>query len=199
MQKRIALLAALSLAACQQESTPDAESVERISLEETGPRQPAAEISPDTSRSGWMVAANGQAILFGNPGDPPFLTLACDLSTEEPGFTIIRHAEALPGQSALFPFVGNGMRSRFLSDAVLARSGGESEWRWETRLPADDPQLDVFAGTRELTATLPGHGMLEIVGSRIPGQFLDWCRAGGETDTDDEDGDEASEDAEAED
>ncbi len=55
-----------------------------------------------------------------------------------------------------------------------------NEWRWEAHVPAADPQLDIFEGTRELTATLPGRGMLEIAGSRIPGEFVAWCRAGGE-------------------
>lgn len=174
------LTSALLLTACgsEQESAPQPE---RIALEDAGPRPARADPSPDTSGSGWIVAASGQAIHFGNSTDEPFLTLACELGEDPIGFTIIRHAEAFPGQTALFPFVGNGMRSRFLSDATLAQTPEGGEWRWETHLPADDPQLDVFAGTRDLTATLPGRGMLEIAGSRIPGQFLDWCRAGGET------------------
>ena len=81
----------------------------------------------------------------------------------------------MPGQTALFPIYGNGVRSRFLADATLA----DEEWRWEARLPASSPQLDVFAGPRQLIATLPGKGMLEIEGSRIPGEFVEWCRAGG--------------------
>ncbi len=154
--------------------------MQQIALDDTGPPQARAFPSPDTSGAGWTVAANGQAILFSDPGADPWLTLACDLSEDPARFTIIRHAAALPGQSALFPFVGNGMRSRFLADATLGQTEDGGEWRWEAVLPVDDPQLDVFAGTRDLTATLPGRGMLEISSSRIPGQFLDWCRAGGE-------------------
>ena len=55
----------------------------------------------------------------------------------------------------------------------------EGEWRWEGLLAAGDPQLDVFTGPRELEATLPGGGTLLIEGSRIPGEFVNWCRAGG--------------------
>ncbi len=183
MRVPVILLAALTLTACQQGSAPTPEGVERVSLDELGARHARAYASPDTSEAGWSVAASGQAIHFGNPGEDPWLTLSCELGDTPIGFAIIRHAEALPGQTALFPFVGNGMRSRFLSDATLAQTPEGGEWRWETHLPADDPQLDVFAGTRDLTATLPGRGMLEIAGSRIPGQFLDWCRAGGETAT----------------
>lgn len=181
MRKLTAFTLILALAACQQDPAPAPEGVESISLDDTGPRQAVAYASPDTSMSGWMVAASGTAILFGNPGEDPFLTLECELTDNAPPqLAIIRHAEALPGQTALFPFIGNGMRSRFFSDATLHREGDASVWRWETHLPADDPQLDIFAGTREMTATLPGRGMLEIPGSRIPGQFLDWCRNGGE-------------------
>jgi len=164
------------LTACGQASEPTPET-QRIALDDTGPREARAYPSPDTAESFWTVAESGQAIRFGDSGEDPWLTLECDLEETPIGFTIIRHAEALPGQSALFPFVGNGMRSRFLTDARLS----DGEWRWETKLPVNDPQLDVFAGTRDLTATLPGRGMLEIRGSRIPGEFLDWCRAGGRT------------------
>jgi len=76
---------------------------------------------------------------------------------------------------ALFPVLGNGMISRFQIDAVLH----DGEWRWEGTLPAADPQLEVFTGPRELQATLPGGGSLVIEGSRIPGEFVEWCRAGG--------------------
>ncbi len=168
------------LAACdRQQSEPLPESAQQIAIDEIGPPQAKANPSPDTSAAGWTVAEDGQSILFSNAGEAPWLTLACDLSESPAQFTIIRHAEALPGQSALFPFVGNGMRSRFLADAVLAQTADGGEWRWEASLPATDPQLDIFEGARDLTATLPGRGMLEIGGSRIPGQFLLWCRAGG--------------------
>ncbi|KLI63419.1 hypothetical protein [Aurantiacibacter marinus] len=170
------MIALCALTACGTQSEPAPET-QRIAIDDTGPREARAYPSPDTTSALWTVADSGQAIRFGNAGEDPWLTLACDLDGTPIQFIIIRHAEALPGQSALFPFVGNGMRSRFLTDTRLS----EGEWRWETRLPVDDPQLDVFAGTRDLTATLPGRGMLEIGGSRIPGEFLDWCRAGGRT------------------
>ena len=174
---RFALAAsACLLAGCSNASEPSVSEPARISLDDTGPRTASAISSPDTSLASWSVAEDGQAIHFGDDGEDPLLTLACDLRAEEPLFEIIRHAKALPGQSALFPFIGNGMRSRFMADAAL----DDGEWRWEATLAADDPQLNVFAGQRDFTATLPGHGMLEIGGSRIPGEFLEWCRSGGE-------------------
>lgn len=173
--KRATLILLLALAACDRQPAIQQEDVQRVSLDEAS-REAMAEPSPDTSASRWSVADDGQAIAFGNAGDAPFLTLACEVEAEPPQFVIIRHARALPGQGALFPVLGNGMSSRFLVDATL----GEDGWDWEARLPADDPQLEVFAGNRDLIATLPGRGTLEIAGSRIPGEFLEWCRAGGQ-------------------
>jgi hypothetical protein len=88
---------------------------------------------------------------------------------------IVRHVTARPGEKALLPVIGNGTISRFKVDAVLSGD----EWRWEGALPAGDPSLDVFTGPRELEATLPGGGSVLIAGSRIPGEFVNWCRAGG--------------------
>jgi hypothetical protein len=137
------------------------------------PEAPIA--SPDTAGAAWTVAGSGQAIEFGRPGQPTLLTLACDLRKTPVQFRIVRHVGARPGEKALFPVIGNGTISRFKLDATLA---GE-EWRWEGALLASDPSLDVFTGPRELEATLPGGGTLLIEASRIPGEFVTWCRAGG--------------------
>jgi hypothetical protein len=148
---------------------------QRISLDEARAKVAEPLPSPDTEGAAWTVTDNGQAIHFGRAGAPPFLTLACDLRADPATLTIIRHVEARPGQKALFPVLGNGMVSRFKVDAAL----DEGEWRWEGVLPASDPQFDVFTGPLELEATLPGGGTLLIEGSRIPGEFVNWCRAGG--------------------
>ena len=147
--------------------------VQRVELEPQ-PRSQAAP-SPDTSQAGWTVSADAQAIAFGNAEAVPFLTLTCVLDQPEPHLTITRHAPAFPGQGALFPVIGNGVNARFMADAVLA----DGDWRWEAQVEAADPRLDVFGGRRDIIATLPGHGTLEIAGDRIPGDFVDWCRSGG--------------------
>ena len=179
MLRALPFLALVSLAACGQ---GESNAAQRIDLEQAH-RAPLSvpATSPDTTGATWSVSADGQAIDFGNPGAPPLISLGCDLAQNPPAIVIVRHAETRPGQSALFPVLGNGMRSRFLVDAVLHQDEGSTrrEWRWEGALPADDPQLDVFTGPREITATLPGAGMLEIAGSRIPGEFVEWCRRGG--------------------
>jgi hypothetical protein len=148
---------------------------QRISLDEARAKVAEPLPSPDTEGAAWTVTNDGQAIHFGQAGAPPFLTLACDLRAGPATLTIIRHVEARPGLKALFPVLGNGMVSRFKVDAAL----DEGEWRWEGVFPASDPQFDVFTGPLELQATLPGGGSLLIDGSRIPGEFVNWCRAGG--------------------
>lgn len=167
------LLAALTLLAACGESAP--QQAQRISLEEARhvPAEPL--LSPDTSGAAWAVSGNGQAIRFGLPGEPPWMSLECDLRQTPALLRIVRHAPARPGQKALFPVIGNGTISRFKVDAALSAD----EWRWEGALPASDPALDVFTGPRELEATMPGRGTLLIAGSRVPGEFVNWCRAGG--------------------
>ncbi|GAA0274884.1 hypothetical protein GCM10009127_14320 [Alteraurantiacibacter aestuarii] len=174
MRLLIAAICILPLAACDR---PEPAPVQRIALANVRTSSPQVMLeSPDTSTAAWVVNQSGQAIHFGEADQDPLITLDCRLQQSPPQLAIIRHAPARPGLSALFPVIGNGMRSRFLVDAKLT----DGEWRWEATLPADDPQLDVFTGPRDITATLPGGGMLEIAGSRIPGEFVTWCRAGGQ-------------------
>lgn len=171
--RAVPLVLLCSVAACDGGDEPV--QAQRISLDQSraAPAQPA--VSPDTSTASWKVSADGQAVDFGEPDQRPLLTLACRLREQPAQFTIIRHVGAKPGQKALFPVLGNGMVSRFKLDAKL----GSGRWRWEGTLPASDPMLEVFMGPRELEATLPGGGTLLIDGSRIPGEFVNWCRAGG--------------------
>ena len=161
------------LTACQGEQEPV--HAQRFSLDASRhvPVEPLN--SPDTAGAAWSVTKDARAIEFGRPGAPPLLTLACDLRKPPAQLRIVRHVAARPGEKALLPVIGNGTISRFKVDGTLA--GGE--WRWEGALPASDPSLDVFTGPRELEATLPGGGSLLIAGSRIPGEFVNWCRASG--------------------
>ena len=168
-----AILPILALAACGRAEEPvDAQ---RISLEDARAeiREPLP--SPDTESAAWTVATDGQAIRFGNEGERPFLSLACRVRDDPPTITVIRHAPARPGEKALFPVIGNGTISRFKVDAGLA----DNEWRWAGTVPADDALLEVFTGPREIEATLPGAGTVRVAGSRIPGEFIAWCRQGG--------------------
>src|SRR6188768_2361233 len=165
--------ALLALTACKGEQEPV--QAQRFSLDAARHVPEAPIASPDTRNAAWSVTKDAQAIDFARPGADPLLSLACDLRKTPAQLRIVRHVVARPGEKALLPVIGNGTISRFKVDATLA--GGE--WRWEGLFAATDPSLDVFTGTRELEATLPGGGMLLIGGSRIPGEFVNWCRAGG--------------------
>ena len=163
----------LTLAACDRAEEPV--DPQRISLDAARGEAREPLPSPDTENARWTVAPNGQAVAFGNPGARPFLSLACRVKDDPPTIRVIRHAEARPGEKALFPVLGNGTISRFKADAALE----DDEWRWQAVVPADDPLLEVFTGAREIEATLPGAGSVIIAGSRVPGEFIAWCRRGG--------------------
>ncbi len=167
----------LLLAACQQAPEEAAPPAQRVAFAADNRALNAPLASPDTSEARWAVDESGQAIHFADEGaERPLLSLDCRLSEQPPQMRIIRHVRSRPGQGALLPVIGNGMIARFLVDATLQ----QGEWRWEGAVEAADPMLDVFTGPRPITATLPGGGMLEIAGSRIPGEFITWCRAGGD-------------------
>ncbi len=168
------LILLLFLAACGDGGDAPVQA-QRISLDDARAKVAEPLLSPDTEGARWTVTENGQAIEFGRSDTEPFLTLACNLREAPATITIVRHVAARPGQKALFPVLGNGHAARFKVDAAL----DEGEWRWEGVFRAIDPQFDVFTGPLELEATLPGGGTLLIEGSRIPGEFVNWCRAGG--------------------
>jgi hypothetical protein len=169
------LFGALPLLAACGEGGDTPVQAQRISLDDARAKVAEPLLSPDTEGAGWAVSADQRAIAFARPGAAPFLTLACNLRQAPATLTIVRHVRARPGQKALFPVIGNGKISRFKVDAALS----DGEWRWEGVLPASDAQFDVFIGPGELQATLPGGGTLLIEGSRVPGEFVTWCRAGG--------------------
>jgi hypothetical protein len=168
-----ALAALAALTACGRQPQ-----VQRVDLEDV---PNAAELtltaSPDTSGAKWTITADGKGIDFGKPAAVPFLSLTCAISTGKapPQLDIIRHAQSQPGAKALFAVLGNGITSRLKLDAALGKDG----WRWEGRYPASSPELDVFTGTRDIEATLPGGGMLHVAGSSLPRDFIDWCRRNG--------------------
>ena len=184
MTTRTALvIAALALAACDQ-TAPAAVEVQRVDIGEERMPMPEVIDSPDTSDAIWTVREDGQAIRFGDEGGPPMMSLVCRRDEDPPRMLVVRHVQARPGVEALFPVLGNGTRSRFEVDAALV----DGEWRYQGEFDAGDTRLDVFTGPRALEATLPAGGMLEIAGSHIPGEFVEWCRAGGgeATDADEE-------------
>ena len=161
----VLLASAVLLSACDQPR------VERVELHQAQ-AEPLA--SPDTEGATWSTTEDERGINFGLPGEKALLTLRCRAPEGElPILRLIRHAPAQPGKKALFPVIGNGMIARFKVDAVLT----DNEWRWEGIYPADAPEWQVFSGPRDIEATLPGGGTLQIAGSTLPREFITWCRS----------------------
>src|SRR4051812_24442724 len=95
--------ALLLLAACHREQAPV--QGQRIALDQVPSQGEQPLPSPETEGARWMPSADGQAIDFGRPGQRAFLTLACNVRSDPPRVTIIRHAPARPGEKALFPVI----------------------------------------------------------------------------------------------
>jgi hypothetical protein len=188
VNRRVApLIAVIALAACHRGAAP----VERISLDEArgGPEAPIN--APDTKNAAWTVSADGKRIDFALPGQKPLLTLECRTGGALPVVRIERHVRSRPGESALFPVLGNGPNARFLLAA--AQEGGE--WLWRGDVPVTDAQLDVFRAGR-LEATLPGGGSLIVAASPVPGELVEHCREGVPMPSPSEAGEEPAEDEE---
>jgi hypothetical protein len=161
------------LAACGQDEAPV--EAQRIALDEASAPTAIIELSPDTTSALWTASADGLSVAFGTQGAPAMLTLECRLKDNPARLAVIRHAPARAGLQAMFPVIGNGRISRFKLDAVRTGDG----WQWAGALPVADPLNDVFVGAGSLEATLPGGGSLIIAPSRIPSEFVNWCREGG--------------------
>ena len=172
-KRQIALALTVALAACGRQPR-----VQRVDLDDVpNATDLTLTTSPDTTGAKWTITPDGKGIDFGKVVTKPFLSLTCAISEDKspPQLTIIRHAQSQPGAKALFAVLGNGIVSRLKLDAALGRDG----WRWEGHYPASSPELDVFTGTRDIQATLPGGGMLQIAGSNLPRDFVNWCRNNG--------------------
>ena len=132
--------------------------------------------SPNIISAMWTIAPDGRGIRFGRAPDEPYLSLVCKTSkSAPPALEITRHAQSEPGAKALFAVIGNGVVSRLNLDARLGHEG----WQWSAVYPADAPQFDAFTGPRAIEATLPGAGMIQMAGSGLPREFIEWCRQGG--------------------
>lgn len=166
---RSVLVFLLALAACQ---PPAADNyVERVELAEKQRSVGEPIRSPDTQGAIWAAAEEPLRLLYGKPGEPPLIALACDLAGHEPQLHVTRFARADAEAKALFAFVGNGHIARIPVDAEY---NGRA-WLWEGSVPADTYQLGALTGPRALYATLPGAGRVEINASPRPGQLIEAC------------------------
>lgn len=140
-------------------------------------RGPSAPIpSPDTARALWSPSASrAERIVYGVPGEPALLALECLREADQTAagsLRITRYAPADKGAGALLALIGNGSIGRLEVDATP--HGKQHIWQGE--IPADHPGWEALNGPREMTATVPGAGLVRLNPSPLPMQLLEDCR-----------------------
>lgn len=130
--------------------------------------------SPDTEGAVWARSPqNAQRIVYGVPGEPALMALTCLAQGELPRVEITRMSPADEGAGALLALIGNGHIGRMEVDALEV--AGRTVWQGTTL--AANPALEPLAGPRQLTATIPGAGMVTLNPSTLPMAFLEACRS----------------------
>ena len=175
MSRRFLPLTALvlTLSACSRgggDGQADGASV-RLAIPSDNPPLEAPPAQPEGTV--WARGAGGEA-LFGVPGAPALLTIACiEDPALGPRLRFARFTRAPAGAKALFALEGNRHVARVPLDVVTP--GDPGEWRGDY-----DPALETalaLKGPLEIKATLPGGGTLVLAPSPLPGEVLDSCRA----------------------
>ncbi|MEM6908244.1 MAG: hypothetical protein AAF494_06155 [Pseudomonadota bacterium] len=164
-------LALASLAACKPPPTDAGLERDTPMAEPSIASEPLP--SPDTEGAIWMPSGDAQRIVYGIPGEPPLMALACAGESKISTLTITRMSPADEGAGALMALIGNGAIGRLPIDAT--ERAGRSVWHGE--LPAADPVWEPLIGPRRITATVPGAGMVVLNPSPLPMQLVRACRS----------------------
>lgn len=161
----------LALSGCK---PPPTDAAIARSDEISQPARPSApQASPDTTLAIWTQSAQPQRLVYGVPGQPVLLSLECvEGGTEKAGIIITRHAPADKGAGALLALIGNGAIGRIAVDATEV--GGRRLWQGQGA--AMDAAWEPFTGPREVTATVPGAGLVRFNPSALPRTLLAQCR-----------------------
>lgn len=130
--------------------------------------------SPDTEGALWAPSKAPQRILYGKPGQPPLLALAClGAPGTPPRLQITRFAPADEGAGAFLALIGNSHVARVPMDAVRV----DGALIWQGSIALDDPHVEVLTGRREIGATLPGAGRVVLNPGDAPVRLIEECRA----------------------
>ncbi len=170
----IALLAAAAIPACKPPPTDSdmARAATIVSLQAPSAPHP----SPDTKDAIWRLSEKQEGrLVYGVPGEPALLALECRPGPDEALgiIRIMRYAPADRDAGALLALIGNGAIGRLEVDAT--RQGKRQIWQGEA--PADNIGWEPLDGPREITATVPGAGLVRLNPSPLPMQFLRDCRS----------------------
>ncbi|MEO1221565.1 MAG: hypothetical protein AAFY42_09490 [Pseudomonadota bacterium] len=170
--RRFPFIALLALAACKPPPT-DADMLR--DMPETEPTFASAPLpSPITEGAMWALSQRTEGrLIYGVPGEAALLSLECD-TTATPTLRLTRTSPADEGAGALLALVGNGHIGRIMVDATEV-SGGTY---WVGEAAALDEVWEPLAGPRELIATVPGGGTVNIDPSPLPRFLIEACRRG---------------------
>lgn len=128
--------------------------------------------SPETDGARW-VATNETRLVYGIPGEPALMALEClNAGKDSAMVRVTRISPADEGAGALMALIGNEAIGRIEVDAT--EIGGR--FLWQGDVDARDERLDPFIGEEELTATVPGGGMVTINPDPRPTELLAVCR-----------------------
>ncbi len=168
--KRAAALMLLVLAACRPPASD--RYVQRIELGRDNDRPHVLAESPQVDGAIWASSGGPERIVFGKPGSPPFLAIACTGTGAGRAIEITRFAQTDPRAQGMMALIGNGHVERLKIDAKWNGRG----WLWQGRYRPADTRLDALTGARRLELTIPGAGTLKLEGSPRPGEVIELCR-----------------------
>jgi hypothetical protein len=174
MRVLLIILPLLGITACKPPPTDNDVARAATIVNLRGPSAPIP--SPDTTKALWTPSERqSNRLVYGVPGEPVLLALDCvrKSETEPAAIRISRHAPADKDAGALLALIGNGTIGRLEVDAT--RQGQRQIWQGEA--PADHPGWEALNGPREITATVPGAGLVRLNPSLLPMQFLTDCRS----------------------
>ncbi|WP_379920763.1 hypothetical protein [Erythrobacter sp. R86502] len=155
---------------------PTDAAVARVSLlaPTTGPSAPME--SPDTKDAIWSQTKDPLRLVYGVPGQPVLLALACaNPGLPDASLRITRHAPADDGAAALLALIGNGWIGRF---PVEATEIDGRVW-WDGTIPAATREWNALKPEREATVTVPGAGLIKLNASPLPFALVTLCRSSG--------------------
>ncbi|AOL22975.1 hypothetical protein Ga0102493_111955 [Erythrobacter litoralis] len=128
--------------------------------------------SPETEGAVWAPSDRAEErIVYGVPGEPALIALACDAGAGT--LSITRISPADEGAQAMFALVGNGHVGRLPVDATEAGN----RRIWQGTHDAQSEEWEPLSGPRRLIATLPGAGTVEINPSPLPMELIERCRS----------------------
>lgn len=168
--KRAAIIVLAGLAACRPPASD--RYVERIALDDEARGPTVLPTSPDTRGAIWAGSGGPERIVFGQPGNAPWLALEC--ASDGAMLKVTRFAPTDPGAKGMMALIGNGHVERLKIDALAV--GDKRAWLWQGRYDPADPRLDALTGVRGLELTIPGAGSLKLPGSPRPAELIERCR-----------------------